>query len=152
MMSDSVTLSVQRKCHPCHPELFSALFLRIGLLPGMIVWRFPRAGGAGAHRTSSVGFLRGCRMRWGDEDPKRDPVSVVADGECPLEVTAHEDARLGVADAVGIGEELQVLLRTECDGIVIGRRPLIGKAADVVEVKLRWQRSIGPTRGERRGA
>jgi hypothetical protein len=66
----------------------------------------------------------------------------VADREPAVEVAAHDDARLGVAGAVGVGEQLQVL-RAERDGIVIGDDALIGEAADVVERAPRWERPIG---------
>ena len=90
----------------------------------------------------SVGFLGRRRERCRSQDPKRDPASLVADREPAVEVAAHDDARLRIAGALGIGEELEVL-RAERDGIVIGHRALMGEAADVVELQIGWERAIG---------
>ncbi len=57
-----------------------------------------------------MGFHLGGRRRWCGEDPKRDPAPLVAYREPPIEVAADGDARLGITDALGIGQELEVLL------------------------------------------
>ena len=107
----------------------------------MILWRLPGAGSPRTPGVPHVEFL-GHTLEWGSEDPKRDPASLVADREPSIEVAPDDDARLGIADALRIRQQLQVE-RAERDGIVIGHRPLIGEAADVVEIELRRERPIG---------
>ena len=93
----------------------------------------------------SVGFLGRRRERCRSQDPKRDPASILADREPPIEEATHDDARLGIAGALGIGEELQVL-RAERDGVVIGHGALMGEAADVVEIEGRREGAVGGPR------
>ena len=84
-------------------------------------------------------------MRCRSQDPKRDPASILADREPPIEVATYDDARLGIAGALSIGEELEVL-RAERDGVVIGDGALMGDAADVVEIEGRREGSVGGPR------
>jgi hypothetical protein len=90
-----------------------------------------------------VGLL-GRTLEWGGEDPKRNPAFLVADGE-PFVEWHRTTTRLGIADALGIREQLQEE-RSERDGIVIGHRPLIDEAADVVESELWREGPIGRPR------
>src|SRR2546428_14072155 len=111
----------------------------------MIARRLPRAGGSWAHGMLSVGFLGRRRMKCRSQDPKRDPASILADREPPIEVATYDDARLGIAGALSIGEELEGL-RAERDGGVIGEGGLLGGAADVVGVGGRREGAAGGPR------
>jgi len=75
----------------------------------------------------------------------RQPLVLIADRECAVEMLPDDDARLGVTAAMGAGEDLEDVL-AESHGVVIGHGAFIREAADVIEVLLGGEGPIGGVR------
>jgi len=69
----------------------------------------------------------------------------VAHGPRAIEMFPDDDARFGVAGASRVGQNLELML-AQLDGIIVRHHTFVGKAADVLEVLVDFQRAVGNVR------